>query len=253
MGAVYARSWAGIAARQQLDVPLALGKFREAFEVGTAVGPHSYAARIAGAVLGELLYETGELAEAADLLDESYHLGPEGGGVDYLAARYVVGARVRAAQGDRDAAISRLDAGMTVAERLRLPRLAAAINQERVRLGLALDPSQSARLRAVGSIPRDGNGIATITAELDAASGIRLLSRSHASDDREQACVHAVALLAGIDPTTRPLAALQARLLLVETLTAAGRAADAQDDIALVRALCAQHGLPQLLIDAGLG
>ena len=61
------------------------------------------------------------------------------------------------------------------------------------------------------------NGVATITAELDAASGIRLLSRSHAADDREKACWHARALLAGIDPTTRPLAALQARLLLVET------------------------------------
>ena len=87
------------------------------------------------------------------------------------------------------------------------------------------------------SIPHDGNGIATITAELDAASGIRLLSRSHAADDREKACWHARALLAGIDPTARPLAALQARLLLVETLTAAGRAADARSDIAVVRAL----------------
>ncbi len=252
VGAVYARSWAGIAARHQLDIPLALRRFREAFETGTAVGPHSYAARIAGAVLGELLYETGELAEAADLLEESYHLGPEGGGVDYLAARYVVGARIKAAQGDRDAAVSRLDAGMTVAEKLRLPRLAAAINHERVRLRLPIDPSEAARLRAVRSIPHDGNGIATITAELDAASGIRLLSRSHAADDREKACWHARALLAGIDPTARPLAALQARLLLVETLTAAGRAADARNDIAVVRALCAQHGLPQLLVDAGL-
>lgn len=78
VGAVYARSWSGIAARQQLDIPLALRRFREAFETGTAVGPHSYAARIAGAVLGEMLYETGELDEAAELLEESYHLGPEG-------------------------------------------------------------------------------------------------------------------------------------------------------------------------------
>ncbi len=253
VGAVYARSWAGIAARQQLDIPLALRRFREAFETGTAVGPHSYAARIAGAVLGEMLYETGELAEAAELLEESYHLGPEGGGVDYLTARYVVGARIKAGHGDRDAAIARLDAGTTVADRLRLPRLAAAINHERVRLGLPLDPSEADRLRAVGGIPRDGNGIATITAELDAASGIRLLSRSHAADDREKACRHARALLAGIDPAARPLAALQARLLLAETLTAAGRAADARNESAEARALCTRRGLPQLLIDSGLG
>jgi len=252
VGAVYARSWAGIAARHQLDIPLALRSFRQAFEIGAAAGPHSHAARLTGAILGELLYETGEFAEAAHLLEESYHLGPEGGAVDYLAARYVVGARIKAAQGNRDAAVSRLDAGMTVAEELRLPRLAAAINHERVRLRLPIDPSEAARLRAERSIPHDGNGIATITAELDAASGIRLLSRSHASDDREEACRRAGSLLAGIDPTARPLAALHARLLLIETLTAAGRAADAQEDIAVVRALCTQHGLPQLLIDAGL-
>ncbi|OJZ63321.1 hypothetical protein BRW65_29930 [Mycobacterium paraffinicum] len=251
VGAVYARSWAGIAARQQLDIPLAMRLFREAFDIGTAAGPHSYAARIAGAVLGELLYETGELAAAAELLEESYHLGPEGGGVDYLMARYGVGARIKAVQGDREAAAERLDDGAAVAERLRLPRLAAALNHERIRLGLPIDPTESERLRAVGSIPRDGNGIATITAELDAASGIRLLSRSHSRDDRALACRHAADLLAGIDATARPLAALQARLLLVETLTAAGRTAD--DDLALVRAQCAQHGLPRLLIDAGLG
>ena len=75
-------------------------------------------------------------------------LGPEGGGVDYLAARYVVGARIKAAQGDRDAAVSRLDEGMTVAEELRLPRLAAAINHERVRLRLPITPPEAARLRA---------------------------------------------------------------------------------------------------------
>jgi hypothetical protein len=61
------------------------------------------------------------------------------------------------------------------------------------------------------------------------------------------------ALLAGIDPTVRPLAALQARVLLFETLTAARRADDARDDIAAVRALCGQPGLTQLLVDAGLG
>ncbi|OBH00091.1 serine/threonine-protein kinase [Mycobacterium sp. E3247] len=253
VGAVYARSWAGIAARQQLDIPLALRRFRQSFETGTAAGAHSYAARIAGAVLGEMLYETGELDEAAELLEESYHLGPEGGGVDYLVARYVVGAKIKAAQGDREAAVDRLDAGMAVADKLRLPRLAAAITLERVRLGLPIDPAEADRLRAGGDIPRGGDGIAILTAELDAASGIRLLSRSHASEDRDEACRRAGALVAGMDPAARPLAALQARLLLIETLTAAGRAADARDDIAAVRALCTEQGLSRLLIDAGLG
>jgi len=252
VGTVYARCWAGIAAKHQLGISRALRSFREAFETAAAVGPHSYAARTAGAFLGELLYETGELAEAANLLDESSLLEPEGGAVDYLVARYAVGARIKVAQGDSDAAVVRLDEGMTVAQKLRLPRLAAAINHERVKLGLLIDTLEAGRLRAVRSIPYEGDGIAIVIAELDEASGIRLLSRSDAGDDREQACQRADALLAGIDPTARPLAALQARLLLAETLTAAGRVSDAASDIAVVSALCTQHGLPQLLIDAGL-
>jgi ATP/maltotriose-dependent transcriptional regulator MalT len=253
VGAVYASCWAGIAARYQLNIPLALHSFRQAFEIGTEAGPHSHAARLAGALLGELLYETSELAEAADLLDDSYQLGSEGGGVDYLVARYVISARIKAGQGNREAAISRLDAGMTVADELQLPRLAAVINHERVRLRLPITPSESARLQAERTIPHGDDGIAIVTAELDEASGIRLLSRSRADEDQAQAYRRARALLAGIDPAVRPLAALQARVLLVEMLTATGHADDARDDIAAVRALCGQHGLTQLLVDAGLG
>jgi serine/threonine-protein kinase PknK len=253
VGTIYARCWAGVTARHQLDIPHAVHSFREAVQMAAVEGPHSYAARLAGAFFGELLYETGELAEATHLLDESHHLGAEGGAVDYLVARYAVGARIKASQGDRDAAVSRLDAGMTVAVKSRLPRLAAAINHERVRLQLPITGPEVARLQGVRSVPHDGDGIATVTAELDEASGIRLLSRSDASNDREQACRRAQGLLAEIDPAARPLAALQARLLLAETLTAAGRADDAREDIATARALCTQHGLPQLLVDAGLG
>src|SRR4029077_6789843 len=116
---VYAACYDGIAARYQLDIARAHASFRTAFEIGSGVGPHSHAARLAGALLGQLLYETGDLAEATRLLEESYQFGSEGGGVDYLAARFVIGARVRALHGDRSAAIERLDAGMDVAQRLR--------------------------------------------------------------------------------------------------------------------------------------
>ncbi len=146
---VYAHSCGGIAAKYELDIPTARREFREAFEIGAGVGSHSHAARLAGALLGELLYEAGELDEAARLLEMSYGLGPEGGGVDYLAARYVGSAKVKAAQGDLSAAAERLDAGMNAAEHLRLPRLAAAINNERIRLGISVAPAVAARLRSV--------------------------------------------------------------------------------------------------------
>jgi serine/threonine-protein kinase PknK len=249
---VNARCFGGIAARYQLDIPTALKNFREGYEMGVTVGPHSHAARLAGALLGELLYQTGELAEAMRLLDESYQLGSEGTGVDYMIAEYVTGARIKAAQGDRGAAVERLADGAQAAERLRLPRLAAAITNERIRLGIEIAPEVSARLRASRTIP-DDDGIATITAELDENSGIRLLSASDSANDLEQACRRAADLLAGIDDERRPLAALTAQLLLVETLVATGRVNDADVMVPDVAARCEKLGLSRLLVDAGLG
>jgi serine/threonine-protein kinase PknK len=249
---VYARCFGGIVARYQLDIPAALKQFREAYDIGIGMGAHSYAARLAGSLLGELLYETGELAEASRLLDESYELGSEGGGVDYLIALYVVGARIKAAQGDRGSAVGRLADGAKAAERFRLPRLAAAIDNERIRLGIEIEPPVAARLRATRTIPHD-DGIAVITAELNENSGIRLLSASDSAEDREQACRRAAELLAGIDGERRPLAALNAQLLLVETLRATGRVDDAGVALPDVAARCEKLGLPRLLVDAGLG
>ncbi len=250
-GTVYGRCLGGMAARYQLDIPAALTSFRGAFEIATGVGPHSHAARLAGALLGELLYETGDLAEATRLMDESDLLGADGGIVDYLAARYVIGARIKAAQGDHGSAADRLAAGAKAAVRLRLPRLVARINNERIRLGIELPQAVAAGLRSPRTIPRD-DGIATMTAELDEDSAVRLLSASDSADDHEQACRRAADLAAAIDAERRPLAALQAQLLRIETLTTTGRKASARDELAPVAAQCAELGLSRLLVDAGL-
>ena len=249
--AVYGRCYAGIADRYRLDIPAALTNFREAFEIAGGLGPHSHAVRLAGALLGQLLYETGDLAEATRLLEESYQFGSEGGGVDYLAARFVIGARIRALHGDRSAAVERLDAGMDAAQRLRLPRLEAAVNNERIRLGIPIAPVAAARLRSTRTIPHN-DGIATLTAELDENSAVRLLAASDSPDDQGQACRRAADLATGIDGRRRPLAALQAELLLIETLTATGRVAEARAGALHVSARCAEVGLPRLLVDAGL-
>ena len=249
--AVYGRCYGGIADRYRLDIPAALTNFREAFEIAGGLGPHSHAVRLAGALLGQLLYETGDLAEATRLLEESYQFGSEGGGVDYLAARFVIGARIRALHGDRSAAIERLDAGMDAAQRLRLPRLEAAVNNERIRLGIPIAPVAAARLRSTRTIPHN-DGIATLTAELDENSAVRLLAASDSPDDQGQACRRAADLATGIDGRRRPLAALQAELLLIETLTATGRVAEARAGALHVSARCAEVGLPRLLVDAGL-
>ncbi|HUL98829.1 MAG TPA: hypothetical protein VLU24_05310, partial [Mycobacterium sp.] len=246
---VLAHNWAGIAAKYELDIARARCEFSEAFDIGTKVGSRSHAARLAGALLGELLYETGELDEAARLLEMSYELGVEGGGVDYLAARYVGSAKVQAAQGDLQAAASRLDAGMSAAEMLQLPRLAATVNNERIRLGLDVAPAEVARLRSARTIPR-ADGIVALTAELDEESAVRLLVASGSADDREQGCRRAADLSAAIDAARRPLAALRAQLLVAETLSRTGRS-DTAIDTAVRR--CRELGLPRLLVDAGLG
>jgi serine/threonine-protein kinase PknK len=198
-----------------------------------------------------VLYETGEFTEAVRLLDESYVLGSEGGGVDCLVARYVVGARIKAAHGDRASAVDHLAAGMKTAEKLRMPRLAAAINNERIRLVIHMPQAVVDRLRSSRNIPRD-DGIATMTAELDEDSGIRLLLASDSDDDREQAYRRASELLAGIDSERRPLAGLHARLLRIETLAATNRADEARAEQADVESQLAGIGLSRLLVDAGI-
>ncbi len=248
---VYGACYDGIAARYQLDIARAETSFRRAFEIGCSVGPHSHAARLAGALLGQLLYETSDLATAMRLLDESYRLGPEGGGVDYLNARYVIGARLRAIHGDRDSAVERLSAGMRVAEQLGLQRLAAGVNNERIRLGIEIAPAVVDRLRAERTIPHD-DGTARMTAELDEDSGIRLLCGSDSDEDHERARRRARDLLAGTDGERRPLAALSARLLLAETLTATARPQDAAVVSADAATQCAAVGLSRLPVDAGL-
>ena len=229
----------------------AMKEFRQAYQMAAKGGAHSHGVRLAGALLGELLYETGELTEATRLLEESYALGSEGGPVDYMAARYVTGALIKAAAGDRDSAAERLSDGMRAAQNLQLPRLAARITNERIRLGIPIASADAARLRSPRTIPHD-NGIATAIAELDEDSGVRLLSASDSPAERADACERASQLVAGIDGNKRPWAALRARLLLVETLAAAGRVAESEVEARPVVAKCTELGLIRLLVDAGL-
>ena len=140
---MYGHCLAGIAANEQLDVAEAERCFREALQVAKRSGDtHSHAARLACALLGELLYERGEVDEADRLLDESYQLGAEGGVVEFMIARYVIGARIKAVRGDRDC--RRRVAWTTardVAATRGLPRLRAHVDNERMRLELPVAPS----------------------------------------------------------------------------------------------------------------
>ena len=138
---IHGLCFTGLATRLLLDLPATEECFREALKLAKqSGGSHSYTARLASSLLGELLYDRGVLDEAERLLDEGYKLGPEGGPVDFKIARYVTGARVKALQGDRDTAIHRLNEGAQIAQTLSLRRLAALAENERIRLGSSGPP-----------------------------------------------------------------------------------------------------------------
>jgi hypothetical protein len=63
----------------------------------------------------------------------------------------------------------------------------AAVNNERIRLGIQIAPVVAARLRSTRTIPHN-DGIATLTAELDENSAVRLLAASDSPDNQGQAC-----------------------------------------------------------------
>ncbi|MBV6760241.1 serine/threonine-protein kinase [Rhodococcus opacus] len=240
--------FAGIADNELLDVAAAEGHFRAAWDLAVAsVGVHSYAAQLSGALLGDLLYQRGRIEEAEQLLDASYRLGAEGGVVDFMLASYGTGARIKALRGDMPAAVQRLEEGADTARKLSLPRLAARIDNERIRCGL--EPGTEFRTRTERSTAQHRPaGLGTRTTELDEDSQIRLLLTAH---DYDQACARSEAVVQALETARRPRALLEAKILLARCLAAAGRGTDAKQVLIPVAADCAEYGLPRLVADGG--
>ncbi|MEC3954398.1 protein kinase [Nocardia sp. CDC153] len=243
----------GLAASLQLDIARAEQYFRSALKIAKqSGGTHSYGTRLAGSLLGELLYERGELAEAERLLDEGYKLGPDAGVVDFKLARYVVGARVKALRGDRAAAIRRLNEGARVAMSMSLPRLRAEVENERLRLGLPPHP-EFGPLPVVDyahrRIPTDP--IDEFTILYEEFTAIRLLLAESTRDSLELACVWAQEWVDRLAAVHRPRELLKARRLLIACLAASGRIDAAKALLATVTAQCAEHGSVRYILDGG--
>jgi LuxR family maltose regulon positive regulatory protein/serine/threonine-protein kinase PknK len=158
-----------------------------------SAGRRSHAAQLASALLGELLYEVGEIDQAERLLEESRELGAESGVVDFMIASYSVLARIRANRGAAAESAELLAEGVKVAERLQLPRLHAAVSAERIRqlllarrvgearrvaeampdgssteggLGVTIDQIRTGALAAVMSAEGDRDGAIALLDEL---------------------------------------------------------------------------------------
>ncbi|GAB5897578.1 serine/threonine-protein kinase [Mycolicibacterium mageritense] len=243
----------GLAYHLVLDNTTAEQYFRRALRIAKrSGGVHSYTARLASSLLGELLYERGDLDEAERLLDEGYKLGPEGGSVDFKIARYVINARIKALQGDRLAAAQRLDEATRVARNLSLNRLRALAEHERIRLGLPPHPefgpmpvtSYDARRQPVDAMDE-------IAVQFEEASAIRTLIKADDPAKRDLACRWAREWVDRLAQQNRPQAMLRARRLLGACLAADGRTADAKALIAGVAAQCAQLQMLRYLVDGG--
>ncbi|MFD9663237.1 protein kinase [Rhodococcus sp. NPDC059968] len=250
---MHGHCYRGIAASEQLDLTAAEDSFRRALHVARRSGGiHSHAARLACALLGELLYERGEIVEAERLLDESYQLGSEGGGVDFKLARYVIGARIKALRGDRGEAGRRLAECALAAETLSLPRLRAKLENERVRLGLPVAPGIEARTPVeYAARQRPVDGIEEITAQLEEATAIRLLLDEDSPERVDLACEWVTEWEARLEGRGRDRALLQAKRLLVACLATAERTDEAKSLLASIAAQCAEQSMVRYPLDGG--
>ncbi|BAX93819.1 LuxR C-terminal-related transcriptional regulator [Mycobacterium shigaense] len=185
---VYGRCFAGLAAFAQLDLRTAEIRYAQARALAhSAAGPRSHATRLAGALLGRLRYERGDIDTAEALLEECHELGVECGVADFMIAAYSTLAHIKVLRGDIDDAISLLNEGAIAAQHLSLPRLSAALDYECLRLHLAVDDIDRAR-QVLARQPEVGDsasdGIAMATRHYQLSMQARILC---ASDDYDAA------------------------------------------------------------------
>jgi serine/threonine-protein kinase/serine/threonine-protein kinase PknK len=254
LSASYGYCFAAIAANEQLDVAGAEAHLRHAIRIALLPsGRPTYVAKLAGSLLGELLYERGQLDEAETLLDSAYELGAEGGLVDFMLAAFGTGARLQFARGDKTAADRRLAEGLEIARELQLPRLEARLVYEQVRSAALsteeIDESLAHRVMGQGAQALDGIG--DVTAELREDSQIRLLLDDGQPSALTAACNRARARVDHVDERKRPRAHLQATLLFAFCLAVAGNNDEARRVLAPALRTCAALGLSRLLIDEG--
>jgi serine/threonine-protein kinase/serine/threonine-protein kinase PknK len=250
----YGYCFAAIAASEQLDVSGAEAHLRHARRIALLPsGRPTYVAKLAGSLLGELLYEGGRVEEAEPLLDDAYELGAEGGIVDFMLAAFGTAARLKAGRGDTAAARRRLDEGLEIARTFELPRLEARLLFEHVRLaamsGEPIDEAAAARITSAGA--EQLGGIGDVAAELMEDAHIRLLLIDGTPPAVDTSCLRACVRLERVDPVQRPRAHLQAALQYALCLDVAGKSVEAHRVLGPALRTCAALGLSRLLIDEG--
>jgi serine/threonine-protein kinase PknK len=246
----YGYCFAGLAKAEQLDVTGATELYRRAFQLVLDAGnTQSQHARLTRALLAEGLYLQDRIAEAEDLLNETFDAAALGGATDFMIRHYCLRARILSLHGNQAGAASQLDEGVRTAAAFSLPRLRAATDLERVRLGLPSRPGFVPVTR--GTHPPPADGIARITAELEDETAITLLLRGEDPEQLRFACDWANDRMRTLEGTGRELASLHAARLRASCLWAAGRTDDAEGALLPVAVECARHGWIRFLLDGG--
>jgi serine/threonine-protein kinase PknK len=249
---VYGRCFAGLAAFAKLDLRTAEQRYGEARDLAQLMaGEHSHAARLAGALLGRMCYERGEIDAAEKLLEQCHELGAESGVPDFMIATYQTLSRIKVLRGDMDEAFALLSEGSQAAQQLSLPRLAAALDCTRLGLHLAagdVDRAQEVLARQDEELPSGATSIAM------AVRHYRLVMRAQtlgAQGDHDAA----IEILSTVVQNNRDAKARYAEvastIALCRTLAVAGDASGATK--ALVPALLAgaEAGLVRTVVDSG--
>ncbi len=256
---MYGYAFDGIAYFEQLHLDRAEECFRAALRVSIKTGSatKSQAARMASAVLADILYERGQVDESSRLLEESFKLGAEEGAVEMIKARFVIGARVAVIRGDRSAAAALLDDAADIADRRDSAWLRAFVEAEQVVQGLpARRPVRPRVEYATRTFPTIG--VPAIVAQMEAGIAVRLMlaqadaeKDASTAADRDIACRWAQEWVDQLADTGRERSKLRAERLLTACLAAAGRTDEAERHAAHLVVRCAEVGMIRYPMDGG--
>jgi serine/threonine-protein kinase PknK len=166
-----------------------------------------------------------------------------------MILHYCLRARILSLHGNHAGAASHLDEGVRTAAAFSLPRVRAAVDLERVRLGFPPRPGFVPATR--GTDPPPADGLARITAELEDETAVTLLLRSLDPEQIRFACDWATDRVHSLDGTGRELTRLRAARLRVSCLWAAGRTDDAERALLPVAVECVRHRWIRFLLDGG--
>ncbi|MFC9359245.1 protein kinase [Rhodococcus sp. NPDC057014] len=246
----YGYCYAGLAKAEQLEIASAVKQYNHALELVQQAGnAQSHHARLARTLLAEIRYLENRISDAAALLRETASAMELGGSSDFMLRHYCLNARILALHGDLEGAAIELDAGVRTADSLSLVRLRAAVDTERIRLGLSPRPGFVPVSRR-GESARDG-GTEQATSQLEDEAAIILLLRKGEHASIELAYDWAGDWVRALTGTGRELALLCATRLLVSCLWAMGRKTDATTALTPLAIACSQHRLVRFLPDGG--